>query len=99
MTEEHAGQHYNCDPCFKIKLQSVSFQGIGAQARRDKDKSLELDMAAYQSARKQGIQPAHVFGSHEVMAQAETKFEAEHQVIMAPEVRKQFIPRLEDAKT
>jgi phosphohistidine swiveling domain-containing protein len=55
-------------------------------------------MDAYQKLRRQGYQPKNVFGSAEIAAQAETKFELEHSVVMAPSIRKEMETRMEDAK-
>jgi hypothetical protein len=76
---------------------TLNFQGIEAQAHRDKDTSLSKDLTAYKAMRDQGLQPKHVFGSAEIQAQAQTKFEAEHHMVMSPEVRKEFVPHLQGA--
>lgn len=95
MIRRHWGQH---EPsCFGCKLLTVQFEGIEAQTHRDKDSSLDKDLVAYKSLRQQGVQPKHVFGSAEVQAQAQTKFEVEHHMVMSDSVRKEFIPRLTDA--
>lgn len=94
--EAHSGQHPDCPPCFQIKLRSLNFQGIGAGDRRQSEKSRSLDMDEYQSARRSGLQPQHVFGTHEVMAQAGSTFEIEHSMIMAPEVRREMNARMAD---
>lgn len=83
---------------FREKLLGIQFQGLEAQARRDKDTSLDMDLHAYKSLRDQGVQPAHVFGSAEIAAGASTKFEAEHHLVMSRDVRKEFLPRIADAK-
>ena len=94
--EPHQGQHQECAPCFQIKLGSIQFQGIGAGDRRQSEKSRTLDMEEYQKARRAGLQPKHVFGTHEVMAQAGSTFEIENSVIMSKEVRKEMNARLAD---
>lgn len=94
--EPHDGRHTDCPPCFQVKLRSINIQGPGAGDRRQTEHSRSMDMDAYQSARRQGLQPQHVFGSHEVMAQAGSKFEAEHHMIMAPAVRKEMEASMRD---
>src|ERR1700723_2799926 len=97
---KHDGPHDGtfADTCFGCRLKTLQFQGMAAQARRDKDSSLDKDLGAYKSMRAQGVQPKHVFGSYEVQQQAGTKFEAENQTIMSPELRKEFASRLPNAK-
>lgn len=97
--EPHDGRHFDCDPCFKVKLASIQFQGIDAGQRRFTDKTRSNDMDAYKSLRRQGYQPNHVFGSAEVAAQAESKFEVEHSVVMAPSIRKEMAARVDEAKS
>lgn len=94
--EPHDGRHLQCAPCFQIKLSSIQFQGIGAGERRQSERSRTLDMEEYQKARRAGLQPKHVFGTHEVMAQAGSTFEIEHGVIMSSDVRKEMNARLAD---
>ena len=94
--EAHQGQHQDCPPCFAIKLQSLSFQGPGAGERRQSEASRSRDMDDYQSLRRQGYQPAHVFGTHEVMMQAGSQFEVEHNMVMAPAIRKEMEARMAD---
>lgn len=96
--ESHEGQHYECVPCFKIKLGSVQFQGIDAGQRRFTDKERSRDMDSYQRLRRQGFQPKNVFGSAEIEAQASTKWELEHSVVMAPSIRKEMEGRMEEVK-
>jgi len=96
--EPHDGRHLNCDPCFKIKLRSVQFQGIEAGQHRFTDKERARSMDAYQRLRRQGLQPRNVFGSAEVEAQASSKFEVEHSVIMPPSIRKEMESRMEEAQ-
>lgn len=98
------GRFPGCDhepPCqtdFRCKLLSLQWQGPGAQHRRDKDSSLSRDLSAYREMRRQGLKPAHVFGSAQVQATAGSKFEVEHHMTMSPEVRKEFVPRIADAE-
>jgi hypothetical protein len=47
--EPHNGQHRECDPCFKIKLQNIQFQGIDAGQHRFTDKERDKDMASYKA--------------------------------------------------
>jgi hypothetical protein len=96
--EPHDGRHLNCDPCFKIKLRSVQFQGIEAGQHRFTDKERARSMDAYQRLRRQGLQPRNVFGSAEVEAQANSKFEVEHSVIMPPGIRKEMESRMAEAQ-
>lgn len=92
--ETHEGQHQNCPECFRIKLQTIQFQGVEAGARRHSESTRSKDMDAYKSLRRQGYQPKNVFGSAEIAAQAETKFELEHSVVMAPNIRKEMESRM-----
>lgn len=92
--ETHEGQHQGCPECFRIKLQSIQFQGIDAGERRHNESTRSKDMDAYKSLRRQGYQPKNVFGSSEIAAQAETKFELEHSVVMAPKIRKEMESRM-----
>jgi ribosomal protein L25 (general stress protein Ctc) len=55
-------------------------------------------MDAYQRLRRQGYQPKNVFGSAEIEAKANTKYELEHSVVMAPGIRKEMESRMADAK-
>lgn len=55
-------------------------------------------MDEYQRLRRQGYQPQHVFGSAELATQAESKFEVEHSVVMAPAIRKEMESRMADLK-
>lgn len=96
--EEHIGQHQDCPPCFRLKLGSIQFQGIDAGQHRFTDKERDRDMSAYQQARRSGLQPKNVFGSAEIMAQAETKFEAEHHVVMKPSIRKEMESKIAATK-
>jgi hypothetical protein len=88
--EPHNGQHRECDPCFKIKLQNIQFQGIDAGQHRFTDKERDKDMASYKALRMQGYQPAHVYGSAEIAAQAGSAFEIRQNVVMAPSIRKEM---------
>lgn len=94
-SEEHTGQHQECPPCYRIKLANIQIQGIDAGQRRFTDRERARDMTAYQTMRRQGIQPAHVYGSAEIQAQATTAWEVEHATIMSNPVRKEFLPHLE----
>lgn len=96
--EVHTGQHLDCRECYRIKLSSIQFQGIDAGQRRATDKSRAKDMEAYPKLRRAGYQPKNVFGSAEIAARAETKFELEHSVVMAPGIRKEMESRMADAK-
>jgi len=89
-TETHTGQHQNCPDCFRIKLNSIQFQGIDAGERRHSEKTRDKDMDAYKKLRRQGYQPKNVFGSSEIAAQANSKWELEHSVVMAPNIRKEM---------
>lgn len=95
--EQHNGQHQGCAECFRIKLSTLQFQGPAAGERRQTDASRSKDMDAYKGLRRQGYQPKHVFGSHEVAVQANSKFEVEHSVIMAPGIRKEMEARMQEA--
>jgi len=95
--EQHNGQHQGCPECFRIKLGTLQFQGMGAGDRRQTDASRSKDMDSYKVLRRQGYQPKHVFGSAEVAAQANSKFEVEHSVIMAPGIRKEMESRMQEA--
>jgi hypothetical protein len=55
-------------------------------------------MDAYKKLRHQGYQPKNVFGSAEISAQASTKWELEHSVVMAPNIRKEMESRMGEAK-
>lgn len=96
--EPHDGRHENCDPCFKIKLRSVQFQGIEAGQHRFTDKERSRDMEEYKKLRRQGYQPRNVFGSAEIAAQAGSKFEVEHSVVMPPSVRREMESRMAEAQ-
>ena len=96
--ETHEGQHQACAECFRIKLSSLQFQGMGAADRRHTDASQAKDMDAYPLLRRQGYQPKHVFGSAEIAAQASTPFELEHSVVMKPSIRKEMESRMAQAK-
>ena len=96
--ETHEGQHQACAECFRIKLSSLQFQGMGAADRRQTDASRAKDMDAYAKLRRQGLQPKHVYGSAEIAAQASTPFELEHSVVMAPSIRKEMESRMAQAK-
>ena len=98
MSDFHDGQHYGCAECFKVKLRTVRFDTVQAMERRKEDRTFSADMDAYARLRRSGVQPKSIGGSAEVEAQASTKFEAEHKVIMSPQVRREFIPRIEDAR-
>jgi len=99
MSEEvHEGQHYDCDPCFKIKLGTIQFQGIDAGERRHTDSTRAKDMEAYPLLRRQGYQPKNVFGSAEISAKANSKFELENSVVVAPSIRKEMEARIAEAK-
>jgi hypothetical protein len=96
--EVHEGQHVGCAPCFKIKVGSIQFQGMGAGERRHTESVRTKDMEEYKKLRRQGYQPKNVFGSSEISAKATTKFELEHSVVMAPSIRKEMEARITDAK-
>ena len=87
--EQHVGQHIDCPPCFAIKLRTVQFQGMDAGQHRFTEKERDRDMTEYRKLRHQGYQPRNVFGSAELAAQAHSKFEIEHKVVMAPNIRKE----------
>jgi hypothetical protein len=55
-------------------------------------------MEEYKKLRHQGYQPKNVFGSAEIAAQANSQFEVEHSVVMAPSIRKEMESRMADAK-
>jgi ribosomal protein L25 (general stress protein Ctc) len=69
-----------------------------AGGRRESEKSRSRDMDEYKNLRRAGYQPKNVFGSAEIAAQASTKFELEHSVVMKPSIRKEMESRMEDAK-
>ena len=96
--DAHEGQHQGCPTCFTIKIRSLQFQGIGAGDRRSTEKTRGADMDAYKRLRMAGVQPQHVFGSSEVEKRAGSQFEAEHHLIMSPDVRKEFTSRLADSE-
>ena len=96
--ESHVGQHIDCPPCFAIKLRSVQFTGIDAGQHRFTDRERTRDMESYKSLREQGYQPKNVFGSAELAAQAHSKFEIEHRVVMAPSIRKEMESQMSAAK-
>jgi hypothetical protein len=96
--ETHDGQHQGCAECFRVKLRSLQFQGIGASDRRQSDAERSKDMDAYKQLRRQGLQPKNVFGSSEIAAKASTTWELEHSVVMAPSIRKEMESRMDDAK-
>ena len=96
--EEHTGSHQDCPPCFAIKIRTIQFQGMEAGGRRDSEKSRSRDMDEYKKMRTQGLQPKNVFGSAEVAAQAGSKFEVEHSVIMKPAIRKEMESHMAAAK-
>ena len=96
--EPHDGRHTDCPPCFAIKLRTVQFQGIEAGQHRFTDRERDKDMAAYPVLRAQGYQPRNVFGSAELAAQAHSKFEIEHKVVMAPNIRKEMESKMNAAK-
>ena len=96
--ESHTGQHLDCGPCFAIKVRSVSFTGAGADQRRHDDKTRSRDLESYQKLRRQGYQPKNVFGSTEIAAQANTKWELEHSVVMPANIRKEMDSRIEQTK-
>ena len=96
--ETHEGQHTGCAECFRIKVSTVQFTGAGAGQRRHDEKTRDRDMWSYKSLRRQGYQPKHVFGSSEIAARAESKFELENSVVMAPSIRKEMESRMADAK-
>jgi hypothetical protein len=94
----HDGSHQDCQPCFAIKLSSIQFQGIDAGQRRFTEKERDRDLDTYQKLRRQGYQPKHIYGSSEIAAQANTKFELEHSVVMPTNIRKQMDERIEQTK-
>lgn len=94
--EPHDGRHENCGPCFQIKLRSLQFQTPAAGDRRQSEKERNRDMVEYKTLRQQGYQPQHVFGSAEVAAQAGSRFEVEHHVVMAPEIRNEMNAMIEE---
>jgi hypothetical protein len=96
--EPHDGRHLNCDPCFVVKMKSVQLQGIEAGQHRFTEKERGRSMDAYKRLRNQGLQPRNVFGSAEIEAQASSKFEVEHSVIMAPGIRKEMESRMTEAQ-
>lgn len=96
--EDHTGQHQNCAECFRIKLNTIQFQGMDAGQRRFSEKERSRDMDAYKKLRRQGYQPKNVFGSAEIEAKASTPWELEHSVVMAPGIRKEMEQRMSEAK-
>lgn len=96
--EPHDGRHSGCQPCFAEKCRTLQFQGIGAGQRRHDEKTRSRDMDEYRRLRRQGFQPKNVFGSAEIAAQANSKFELEHSVVMNPGIRKEMESRMEAAK-
>jgi hypothetical protein len=98
--EQHTGQHVGvgCDPCFVINLKSVQIQGIDAGQHRFTERERDRSMSAYKRLRRQGLQPKNVFGSAEIEAQASSKFEVEHSVIMSPGIRKEMESRMTEAQ-
>lgn len=91
-TEQHESR-----VLYREKLLGVQFQGIDAHEHRVIDRSRTRDMDAYQRQRKAGLQPAHIFGTAEVEAQAESRYEIEHETVMSRSVRKEFLPRLAES--
>jgi hypothetical protein len=98
--EEHNGQHRepHCPPCFAIRIRTVQFQGIDAGQHRFTDRERDRDMTEYRKLRHQGYQPRNIFGSAELAAQASSKFEIEHKVVMAPNIRKEMESQMAAAK-
>ena len=96
--EAHQGQHHSCPPCFQIKIRTISFQGPDAGQHRFTERERDRDMAAYKQIRASGFQPKNVFGSAEIAAMANTPFELEHSVVMAPGIRKQLDSRIKETK-
>jgi hypothetical protein len=96
--ERHEGQHRGCAACFRIKCATIQFQGIDAGQHRFTEKERDKDMRAYKELRNSGLQPKNVFGSAEIAAQANSQFEVEHSVVMAPSIRKEMESRMADAK-
>ena len=97
-TGVHDGQHRSCPACFSIKLRTIQLQGPSAGEREQTVHSRDLDMAAYGEMRRQGVQPKNVYGSHEIAQKAESTFEVENGVIMAPGIRKEMETRMANAK-
>ena len=85
----------NCFPC---KIQTISFapsamptRSPGAARAKEKDPKLEKDLAAYKSLRRQGLQPMSTQGAHELMVQANEKWEVErNQIETNPVSRKRM---------
>lgn len=96
--ESHTGQHTGCAACFRIKLSTIQFQGIDAGQRRFTEKERSKDMETYKKLRHAGYQPKNVFGSTEIAAMADTKFELEHSVVMAPHLRKELDSSIEASR-
>lgn len=96
--ESHVGQHTDCPPCFAIKLRTVQFQGMEAGQNRFTERERDKDMAAYPVLRRQGYQPKNVFGSARIAAEAHSKFELEHSVVMSPGIRKEMESQVTAAK-
>ena len=74
------------EDCFACRIGGVQFgQGTNvtkkgaAQAEYSAkfEKRLERDRPAYKAMKDQGLQPARLMGSHELMTKAETSFEIE----------------------
>lgn len=80
---EHEGQHTDCDPCFVIKMHSVSFSASAMPSRsgvgkiETKEKQLHKDRDAYKAMKEQGIQPAKLHGAADLQDHASTKHEIE----------------------
>lgn len=96
--ESHDGSHSGCATCFRIKCSSIQFQGIDAGQHRFTDRERGRDLESYAKLRRQGYQPKNVFGSSEIAAMADTKFELEHSVVMKPSIRKEMEARIEQTK-
>ena len=98
----HEGQHQGCKPCFKIKLNSISFSSAATPNRRqgtviqNKYQSDRVrDIEAYKRLRKEGLQPRGTLGAAAIEARADTISEVEMGRKMPD---KQFARKWEAAK-
>lgn len=93
---EHNGQHRNCPPCYKIKLQTVQFGASTTPFLRSEavkttqqETKLSKDLAAYKSLVQSGIQPASTRDAAD-LASANTQFEIESGKIVGEKMSKKI---------
>ena len=93
---EHNGQHYDCPPCFAIKVRTVQFGASTMPFRRPEavrltrdEKNLTRNLEAYKALRLSGVQPASTANAGD-LANCDTKFEIESGNIVGAKMGKKI---------